>query len=471
MEISYDLPGPSIIKVFGVGGGGGNAVNHMYKQGIKGVDFIISNTDSQALDQSPIPKKLQIGGNLTDGRGAGSNPEVGRKAATESADQIMEMLSHGTKMIFITAGMGGGTGTGAAPVIAKIAREMGILTVGIVTSPFEFEGKSRRAKALDGIETMRKHVDTLIVINNERVRALFGNCKFSEAFANADNIVTTAAKGIAEIITVPGYVNVDFEDVRTVMQNSGVGIMGIGKAEGDERAQKAVKSALHSPLLSENDIHGARYVLLNIASGTDEVTMEEVGTITDYISDAAGTDAEVIWGHCYDENLGAAVELTLIATGFEKGHENELLLSNSPKAEPQPLVVSAAKTPSQVVREIETEPKPQVITGIETGSAKIADLLRRVETDSQPAQRTYPQPEPAKTVSDSRQSTSETQRVPPAFNPDNLNEIEKKPAYLRNRVALRPVQHSSKPVTSGLTLGEDGLQRKSGNSFLHDNVD
>ncbi|MGZ5304932.1 MAG: cell division protein FtsZ, partial [Bacteroidia bacterium] len=249
MNLQFDIPkaNSSIIKVIGVGGGGGNAVNHMYQQGIKGVDFMICNTDSQALDLSPIPNKIQIGNNLTEGRGAGSDPEVGRKAAQESIEEIKAVLANNTKMIFVTAGMGGGTGTGAAPVIAKIAKEMGILTVGIVTSPFIFEGPRRRSKAEEGLENLKKNVDTLLVINNERVREMYGNFPFAAAFAHADNILTTAAKGIAEIITVPGYINVDFEDVKTVMANSGVAIMGSGIAEGEDRARKAVESALDSP--------------------------------------------------------------------------------------------------------------------------------------------------------------------------------------------------------------------------------
>ncbi len=311
----------SIIKVIGVGGGGGNAVNHMYNQGIVGVDFIICNTDAQALELSPIPNKIQLGASLTEGRGAGSMPEVGKNSAIESIDDVKELLGSTTKMIFITAGMGGGTGTGASPIIAQAAKELGILTVGIVTTPFNFEGKRRKQQAEEGLEAFKKHVDTLLVISNDKLREMYGNLTLSNAFAEADNILTTAAKGIAEIITVPGYINVDFEDVKTVMQNSGVAIMGSASAEGEGRAFKAVQNALASPLLNDNDIEGARYILLNITSGEKEVLMDEVSEITDYIQNQAGLTADIIWGNCYDETLGDKISVTLIATGFQTKEE------------------------------------------------------------------------------------------------------------------------------------------------------
>lgn len=318
----------SIIKVLGVGGGGGNAVNHMYNQGIKGVDFIMANTDAQALEQSPIPNKIQIGANTTEGRGAGSKPEIGKKAALESHEDIKSMLDDETKMLFVTGGMGGGTGTGAAPIIAQAAREMGILTVGIVTTPFDFEGKNRSKRARDGIQQLTQHVDTLLVISNDKLKEMFGNLSLSNAFSNADNILTTAAKGIAEIITVPGYINVDFEDVKTVMANSGRAIMGSASAEGDNRDQKAVEKAIHSPLLSENDIKGAQYILLNISSGSKEVLMDEIATITDYIQEEAGNDVDMIWGNCYDENLGDQLSVTIIATAFHD-QIDQLITENS----------------------------------------------------------------------------------------------------------------------------------------------
>jgi cell division protein FtsZ len=323
----------AIIKVIGVGGGGGNAVNHMYRQGIKGVDFIICNTDAQALELSPIPNKVQLGASLTEGMGAGSIPEVGKNSAIENIDDIKQMLGSNTKMLFITAGMGGGTGTGASPIIAKAARELDILTVGIITTPFSFEGKRRRMQAEEGMEELKKYVDSFLVISNDRLRQIFGNLTMSSAFGQADDILTTAAKGIAEIITLPGYINVDFKDVRTVMKDSGVCIMGSCTADGDNRALKAVEGALASPLLKDNEIEGARYILLNITSGENEVTMDEVTVITDYIQEEAGLAADLIWGNCKDENLGEGLSVTIIATGFqtkderEKEHSNKKIVS------------------------------------------------------------------------------------------------------------------------------------------------
>jgi cell division protein FtsZ len=316
--MEFDLPkeNNSIIKVIGVGGGGSNAVNHMYNMGIIGVDFIVCNTDRQALDISPVPLKIQLGPSLTEGRGAGALPEVGMNAANENIEEIRELLSKGTKMVFVTAGLGGGTGTGAAPVIAQVAKDLGILTVGIVTVPFNFEGKKRRQQAEDGLEKMRQNVDTLLVINNERLYQISKNCTISQAFGMADDILTVAAKGIAELISVTGYINVDFNDVNTVMRNSGHAIMGSAHASGEDRALNAIKSALNSPLLNDNNINGARYVLLNITYGSSELTMDEINIITDFIQNEAGTNAEVIWGHGLDNSLGENLNITLIATGF-----------------------------------------------------------------------------------------------------------------------------------------------------------
>ena len=318
--MEFEMPkdsSSSIIKVIGVGGGGGNAVNHMYNEGIKGVDFVVCNTDLQALEISPVPLKIQLGPSLTEGRGAGSLPEIGKNAAVENIDEIREYLSKDTKMVFVTAGMGGGTGTGAAPVIAQVAKEMGILTVGIVTIPFNFEGRKRRIQAEEGLAAMRENVDTLLVINNERLREITGNLSVGQAFAQADNVLAVAAKGIAEVIAVTGAINVDFNDVSTVMRNSGVAIMGSASAEGDNRALKAVEKALESPLLNDNDISGAEYVLLNIAYGDKEVLMDEITEITDFIQDAAGSTADVIFGHAHDPSLGEKISVTVIATGFD----------------------------------------------------------------------------------------------------------------------------------------------------------
>lgn len=313
----------AIIKVIGVGGGGGNAVNHMYKQGISGVDFIVCNTDAQALELSPIPNKVQLGASLTEGMGAGADPDVGENSAIESIEDIKRMLGSNTKMLFITAGMGGGTGTGASPVLAKAARELGILTVAIVTTPFAFEGKRRRIQAEEGLGELKKYVDSYLVISNDQLRDIFGNLTMTAAFAKADDILTTAAKGIAEIITIPGYVNVDFKDVRTVMNDSGVAIMGNDTAEGEDRALRAVEGALASPLLKDNEIEGARYILLNITSGKQEVTMDEVTIITDYIQTKAGLSADLIWGNCIDESLENELSVTIIATGFQTSDERK----------------------------------------------------------------------------------------------------------------------------------------------------
>ena len=308
---------PSPIKVIGVGGGGSNAVNTMFERGIAGVDFIVCNTDAQALDASPVPSKIQLGATLTGGQGAGSQPEVGRNAAIESLDEVIGLLGTGTSMVFVTAGMGGGTGTGAAPVIAKAARDLDILTVGIVTIPFQFEGKRRTQQAAEGLEAMRKSVDTLLIIRNDKLRELYGNLTIRKAFANADEVLCTAAKGIAEVITLTGEINVDMNDVNTVMRNSGRAIMGSGVAVGEGRARLAVSEALESPLLNDCDITGASFVLLNITFGHDEVLMDEIMEITDIIQQAAGQSAEVIWGYGIDPSLGDALCVTVIATGFD----------------------------------------------------------------------------------------------------------------------------------------------------------
>ena len=304
---------PNYIKVIGVGGGGGNAVNHMMEEGIQGVDFILCNTDHQALMRSSVQNRVHLGEREL---GAGNDPNIGRQAAETSKDEINALLDENTKMLFVTAGMGGGTGTGAAPVVAKLAKEKGILTVGIVTMPMEREGRRRKMQAQAGIEELRKCVDTLILISTDKLRDQYGDMKLSEAFRKADDVLTTAAKGIAEIITVPGYVNVDFEDVTTVMRDSGKAIMGSGKAEGEGRAEKAIKAAINSPLLNDSDIEGAKNVLLYITSGTNEVSLDEVDEILAIATDACGNTCDVIWGNGTDESIGEALVVTLIATGF-----------------------------------------------------------------------------------------------------------------------------------------------------------
>lgn len=310
---------PTIIKVIGVGGGGGNAVEYMYEKGICDVDFVICNTDYQALRNSPIPCKIQLGKELTAGHGAGNNPAMGEKSAQESLADIEAILKKDTRMAFITAAMGGGTGTGAAPVIARLSKDMGILTVGIVSVPARFEGPKRLDQARDGLRRLKDHVDCLIVIDNEKIKSIYGSQTISQAFAKANDVLNIAAKGIAEIITLPGYINVDFADVRTVMTDSGVAIMGAAQASGEDRAIRAITEALESPLLNNNDILGAKDILLNITSGTDEITMDEMSQITSHIIRKVGNNAAVIWGVGTDPDLGDAVSVTIIATGFPAG--------------------------------------------------------------------------------------------------------------------------------------------------------
>lgn len=326
-SISFDLPKnqSNVIKVIGVGGGGSNAINHMFKQGIKGVDFIVCNTDSQALQNSSVPNKIQLGMNLTEGLGAGANPDVGQQSAIESIADIEKMLDRGTKMVFITAGMGGGTGTGAAPVIAQLAKEREILTVGIVTIPFQFEGKVRQEQALLGIEKLRKQVDSLIVINNNKLREVYGNLGFKAGFSKADEVLATASRGIAEVITHHYTQNIDLRDAKTVLSNSGTAIMGSSVAEGENRAKDAIVSALDSPLLNDNKITGAKNVLLLIVSGSNEITLDEIGEINDHIQVEAGHNANIIMGVGEDETLGDAIAVTIIATGFDVEQQNEIV--------------------------------------------------------------------------------------------------------------------------------------------------
>ena len=341
------------IKVIGVGGGGGNAVNHMLEEGIEGVDFVLCNTDYQALMRSTVPTKVHLGKREL---GAGNDPAVGREAALSSEEEIDKLMDDKTKMVFVTAGMGGGTGTGAAPVVARIAKDKGILTVGIVTIPFECEGRRRKQQAQSGIEELRKYVDTLIVISSDKLRDEYGNMKLTEAFKKADDVLTTAAKGIAEIITVTGYVNVDFEDVKTVMKDSGKAIMGTGRASGENRAEDAIKLAINSPLLNDNNIEGAKNILLYITSGSDEVSLDEVVEITEYAQRICGNSSDVIWGNGVDESLGNDISVTLIATGFD---------SKRTVTPIQPSVITKNEPTTRIVHglndEQEPAPKPEPI--------------------------------------------------------------------------------------------------------------
>jgi cell division protein FtsZ len=566
--IKFDMPKnqSSIIKVIGVGGGGSNAVNHMFRQGIKGVDFIICNTDAQAMESSPVPVKIQLG---EKGLGAGSMPAVGKESARQKVDQIREILEKNTQMLFITAGMGGGTGTGAAPVIAAVARELGILTVGIVTVPFTFEGKKRKFQADEGIQELRKYVDTLLIICNDKLRESYGDLKLSEAFNKADDVLTTAARGIAEIITVTGYINVDFEDVRTVMNNSGKAIMGCAQAEGENRAIEAVKSALSSPLLNDNEIEGASDVLLYITSGQEEISMDEVTEITDYIQREAKSQAEIIWGNGYDDTLGKKISITLIATGFDAerkaaaGQDVKIrhALNDEIKIElPQPAapvaedftgITGRIETIRKPIREdfiiLETsesspviEPEPITLIRKEeeifpvreeqlTGKAWkedertfVFDISQQEEDDIQEKEEILvSQPEAREKKHNGEELSEENIRNSDEIKPFELyikkpggdairvadststrpsidlksqerierlrnlslklrdesaiEELENEPAYVRRKVELNHLNPSGEAKVSRYSLYEDneskGPELRSGNSFLHDNVD
>jgi cell division protein FtsZ len=517
--MEFDLPkdSSSIIKVIGIGGGGGNAVNHMYNLGIKGVDFVICNTDQQALDISPVPLKIQLGQSLTEGRGAGAIPEIGKNAAIENIEDIKEILSKNTKMVFITAGMGGGTGTGAAPVIARIAKEMDILTVGIVTVPFAFEGRKRKLQAEEGLEELRQNVDTLLIINNDRLREMFGNLSLGNAFAQADDVLATAAKGIAEVISVTGMINVDFNDVSTVMKDSGVAIMGSAEATGENRAIEAVKNALASPLLNDNDIAGAKYVLLNITYGNKEILMDEIGDITDFIQDEAGSTADVIWGHGFDESLGDAICITVIATGFnsapvtgfEKAPEKKVV---SLEDDTVPTMISQPiESPTQVnqldkkedvVEEETTEQtdEPFLIVKEETTQQteinwsfssepkaeekKEEEVIKHYLTDDMEEKAEMTDVEPKAVLSPEEQAMKAKERMEriqsytsKLKSAEGIDDLEKEPAFKRKKIEFDDVPHSSEENMSKFTLseeednGERKIELKQNNSFLHDNVD
>ncbi|MBK8504264.1 MAG: cell division protein FtsZ [Saprospiraceae bacterium] len=476
--MQFDIPKEdrSIIKVIGVGGGGCNAVTHMFKQGIVGVDFAICNTDNQSMELSPVPTKIQLGPHLTEGRGAGSLPQVGKQACIESIDDVRRFIEPETKMIFITAGMGGGTGTGAAPIIAKAAKELDILTVAIVTIPFRFEGRRRKEQAAEGLEELKNNVDSLIIVSNDKLREIHGNLPVSEAFSHADNILSTAAKGIAEIITVAGYVNVDFEDVNTVMRDSGVSIMGTAMAEGEGRARKAVDEALNSPLLEDNDIRGAKHILLNITSGTKEVTMDEIYEITEFIQDEAGYDTDLIWGNCVDESLGDKVCVTVIATGFEHRKSMEEVVEQRKE---------------KIVVSLEDERHTAKDRGLYDTGYKEGDFKKSYDlnVDAPYNQTQRPHGDPyvkavnnqvqEKSPNDQSLSWREQQakeelraRNKKLNNPQAVIELENEPAYLRRKVELDDVPHSSEITVSRWTItGEEEPEIRRDNPYLHDNVD
>jgi cell division protein FtsZ len=504
----------SIIKVIGVGGGGSNAVNHMYKQGIKDVEFVVCNTDNQALNASPVPNKLQIGANLTEGLGCGANPEVGKNAALESKDQIREMLT-GTKMVFITAGMGGGTGTGAAPVIAKIAKDMDILTVGIVTAPFSFEGKKKGSQAELGIEGLRQTCDTVLVILNDKLREIFGNLSIGQAFAQADNILTTAAKSIAEIITLAGYVNVDFQDVRTVMLNAGAAVMGSAETRGENRARKAAEGALASPLLDNRDIMGAKKILLSIISGVEaELQMDELTEITEYIQQQAGDEGEMIFGHGVDPDLGDRIRVTVIATGFQaesklpvnrkedtkkvmdldrsqgwlfQNPNTDNSINQSKDIQMRPKTQQPQTPPPQTKKndlfEEKTNERELFFTGpfnkIEDSNDE--DSLLR-DDDFDPMNEKYGDQvindegmmELRKTKDRLQQQAEERKQHLKArkqeMTKEEFNEKWSLPAYLRRGVKMNDVPHSSESHLSKYNLNDDN-SLLGNNKFLHDNVD
>ena len=458
----------TIIKVIGVGGGGGNAVGYMFNQGIVGVDFAVCNTDNQALDSSPVGIKIQLGPNLTEGMGAGSAPEVGKQSCIESIDEVRKFLESGTKMLFITAGMGGGTGTGAAPIIAKAAKEMGILTVAIVTLPFKFEGLRRQNQALEGLENLKKSVDSILVISNDRLRAMHGNLTLKNAFAKADDVLTTAARGIAEIITLPGYINVYFKDVNTVMKNSGVSIMGYAEAGGPDRAKIAVEDALNSPLLEDNDIRGAQHILLNISSGIQEVTMDEIGEITDYIQEEAGYGTHLIWGNCTDESLEDKLSITIIATGFEEGAKRSAFAAASEVTK-----VHIDEVFDVEQKEIKSTNEEMTIrenvVELDPTTSNIDPFISR--SKNEPARPVIRERKPQR---QNKHDAPIRRSAVPLDNPRTIAEMEDVPAYKRREIQLDDVNKEQQMTKSKLSINFDENDNpiiESSNSYFHDNVD
>jgi len=487
--LEFDLPTnfASIIKVLGVGGGGSNAVNHMLKRGIKDVGFIVANTDNQALVKSPVQAKIQLGKTLTKGLGAGNEPEVGREAAIESIDEIKEVIGSETKMIFITAGMGGGTGTGGAPVIAEAAREMGILTVGIVTIPFRYEGKKRINSAIEGIKEMEKHVDSLLIINNEKIREIYGNLAVSQALGMADEVLTIAAKGIAEIITVEGHVNVDFADVKTVMQNSGIALMGTGEAEGENRAEDAINQALNSPLLESTNIEGAENILLNITSGTKEATLDEVEFINEFVQDVAGNNANLIWGHNVNEDFEDKIAVSVIATGFGT-HEVPNLYppKQNQKTEEKP----KKKKYIQIGEDI-NQPKTHDFFTTESSDdagivvKKIDSATKAVEQkkkvflgddfteEDEELEPDFEFIETSDTFEENQNVTNEQESNLLSNYINNVSDLESIPAFKRKGIKIRENNYPQDQKFSRYTLSDkDGeISLNENNTYLHDKAD
>lgn len=485
--MNFDLPveRSSIIKVLGIGGGGNNAVNHMFERGIKDVNFVVCNTDHQALMKSQIPIKVQIGEALTEGRGAGSKPEIGKQAALENLHDVMDVLSGNTKMVFITTGMGGGTGTGATPVIAKACKEAGYLTIAVVTIPFKSEGKVRIRQAIDGVTELKDNVDSLLVINNEKLREIYGNQPVSTAFAKADDILTTAVKGIAEIITVTGYINVDFADVETVMKNSGVAIMGMGKAAGENRAIKAIENALASPLLNSNDVTGATSILINISSGTGEheLTMDELGEITDHMYESASDDALIIRGLSRDENLKDEICVTVIATGFEsnsifqpyKGKKPTTVeLLATPKPEPQ----HALTAPEQESFVVHDKGKKSIIADFDDESQGVIDFdLPHVLGHQHEKEEIKASEKPGSTLRKVKHMANMLKKegLSNQAMKDNIDSFEDVPAYVRrNMIKGLPAESKPESKLSKFTLSSDDIEGpvlRENNAYLNDNVD
>jgi len=489
--MNFDLPveRSSIIKVLGIGGGGNNAVNHMFERGIRDVNFVVCNTDHQALAKSQVPVKVQIGESLTEGRGAGSKPEVGRQAAMENIKEVMDALSGNTKMVFITTGMGGGTGTGAIPVIAKACRDAGLLTIAVVTIPFKSEGKIRIRYAIDGITELKDHVDSLLVINNEKLREIYGDQGVSTAFAKADDILTTAVKGIAEIITVAGYINVDFADVETVMKESGVAIMGMGTAAGEGRAIRAIENALSSPLLNSNDITGAKSILINISSGlgTNELTMDELGEITDYMYEAASEDALIIRGLSQDETLNDNVSVTVIATGFPS---NSIF---TPYKHPKPKKVELLQISNPVPAHIIPDKGEEVFSVREKSTRALITSLgddpqREIEfnmdnleeineirgrrTDSSNEEKENPETTLLKVKH--MQNILKKEGLGSQTMKENIDTFEDVPAYIRRNMAIGANGNGKESKVSKFTLTSDDDNEpviRENNAYLNDNVD
>lgn len=487
--MNFDLPveRSSIIKVLGIGGGGNNAVNHMFEKGIRDVNFVVCNTDHQALTKSPVPLKVQIGESLTEGRGAGSKPEIGRQAAIENIDDVMDALSGNTKMVFITTGMGGGTGTGATPVIAKACKDAGFLTIAVVTIPFKSEGKIRIRQAIEGVKELMENVDSLLVINNEKLREIYGNQPVSTAFAKADDILTTAVKGIAEIITITGYINVDFADVETVMKNSGVAIMGMGKASGENRAIKAIEDALASPLLNSNDVTGANSILLNISSGVGEheLTMDELGEITDFMYDAASDNALIIRGLSRDETLKEEISVTVIATGFESNSILEPYKQNQPmKVE---LMPSGNAIPNQIIPNagrdtfsVREKGRKSIITDLDEEQRTI-DFSNSDEIHELSSMMSADLPEgierPGSTLRKVKhmQNLLKKEGLSNKTMKENIDSFEDVPAYVRRNmmkgVTETPKASDSKLSKFTLSGDDDGPVIRENNAYLNDNVD